>query len=220
MLNRFLATAVAVWFALAGNAAAAQTKARLPQTGDQLLAHAVAAPKLRSYAVPVNLAVHVHKPIGIRTQVQATAYYRAPGQAALMINHASGLAGGFFKGTYKIDLVPQAWPRSYHVVSVERTVSAGAAVIELHAMPRAAAGDLAQVVFTLAAPTLQAVAAEWDYTGGSSIRLSFMNGHVGAYTLPEQATISVDMPHDKLEADGTYGTYTLNAPVAEDVFAR
>jgi hypothetical protein len=167
----------------------------------------------------VNLAVHVHKPIGIRTKVEATAYYRAPGQAALVINHATGLAGAFFKGTYKIDLVPQAWPRSYHVVSVARTVSAGAAVIELHAMPRAAVADLMQVVFTLAAPTLQPLAAEWDYTGSSSIRLSFVNGHVGAYTLPQQASISVDMPHDKLDADGTYGTYTLNAPVPDDVFA-
>jgi hypothetical protein len=220
MRSRLAVSAVAIWFALTGNAGAAPTKTRPPQSGDQLLAHAVAAPQLQSYTVPVSLAVHLHKPIGIRTEVQATAYYRAPAQAALVITHATGLVGGFFKGAYKIDLVPQAWPRSYHVVSVARTVVAGAPVVELHAMPRTGAGDLTQVVFTLSAPALEPVSAEWDYTGGSSIRLSFVNGRVGSYTLPQQASISVDMPHDKLDADGTYGSYALNAPVDADVFTN
>jgi hypothetical protein len=87
-----------------------------PLAGDQLLARAVTAPHLSSYSVPVNMSVRVRKPIGIHSEVEATAYFRAPAQAALVITHASGLAGAFFKGAYKIDLVPQAWPASYHVI--------------------------------------------------------------------------------------------------------
>jgi hypothetical protein len=135
-----------------------------------------------------------------------------------VITHASGLAGAFFKGAYKIDLVPQAWPASYHVIGTTRAVFDGVTVVQVHAEPRAAAGDLQAVTFTLATPSLQPIAAEWQYAGGSSIRLAYVNGLAGAYTLPQQATITVDMPHDKLDADGTYGSYALNAPVPPDVF--
>jgi hypothetical protein len=220
---------LAVWFrtgltaaalsAIGSAAIAAPSGVRATATGDALLTRAVAAPHLRSYSVPVHMTVHVHKPIGIRTQVDATAYFRAPAQAALVITHASGLAGAFFKSAYKIDLVPQAWPSSYHVVSTAHAVAGGVPVIELTAEPRTAVNDLVQVVFTLSTPALQPIAAEWQYTGGSSIRLAFVNGRVGAYTLPQQATIEVNMPHDDLDASGTYSSYALNAPVPPDVFS-
>ena len=213
------ALALALGFAVTGTAAAAPKSMPHAQSGDQILARAVAAPQLASYSVPVHLSVHVHKPIGVRSNVEATAYYRAPAQAALVITHATGLAGGFFKGAYKIDLVPQAWPQSYRVLSVSRGTIDGASVVILHALPRSNPGDVTNVTFTLAAPALQPIAAEWDYAGGSTIKLGFTNSRVGTYTLPQTATIAVDMPHDKLDADGTYGEYALNAPVSDNVFA-
>jgi hypothetical protein len=190
-----------------------------PQNGDQLLARATAEPGLRSFAVPVHFAVHLHKPLGLRSQVTGTAYFNAPAQSALAITKASGIVGAFFKGTYKLDMVPAAWPFAYHVVGVSSSVAGGVDVLLLRAKPRAAAGDLAQVVFTLTTPALQPVAAQWQYQNASTIQLVYVNGRVGAYTLPLRASIKVDMAHVKLDADATYGTYDLNASVPPSVFA-
>jgi hypothetical protein len=211
------AVAAALVFLIAAPAAApAQTRPQLD--GDELLARATAAPRLRSYAVPVSFAVHLHKPIGIRSKVEGTAYFKSPSQTALSITKATGIVGGFFKGAYKLDMVPQAWPRSYHVVAVTPSVAGGTPVWLLRAEPRAAADDLAQVVFTLTRPALQPIAAQWQYTDASSIALTYVNEQVGPYMLPARAAVVVDKPHYKLDADATYGNYSLNAPVPDSVF--
>jgi hypothetical protein len=210
--------AIAALIFLSTAPSAAPAKSRPPLNGDQLLAHATAAPHLRSYAVPVTFAVHLHKPIGLRSNVEGTAYFESPSQAALAITKATGIVGGFFKGAYKLDMVPQAWPRTYHVVAVTPSVAGGTPVWLLHAEPRGAAGDLAQVVFTLTRPSLEPIAAQWEYTDASSIQLTYVNEKVGPYMLPERATVAVDKPHYKLDADATYGSYSLNAPVPDTVF--
>jgi|GEM_PF-1997667 hypothetical protein len=211
------AAAAALVFLIAAPAAApAQTQPQL--NGDQLLERATAAPRLRSYAVPISFAVHLHKPIGLRSKVEGTAYFESPSQTALAITKATGIVGGFFKGAYKLDMVPQAWPRTYHVVAVTPSVAAGTPVWLLRAEPRGAADDLAQVVFTLTRPDLQPIAAQWQFTDASSIQLTYVNAKVGPYVLPQRATVSVDKPHYKLDADATYGNYSLNAPVPDTVF--
>ncbi len=197
--------------------APAQTPPRF--NGDQLLKRATSEPRLMSYAVPVTFDVHLHKPLGLHSQVEGTAYFRAPAQAALQITHASGIVGGFFKGAYNLDMVPQAWPYHYHVLTVTPTVADGAPVLVLRAQPRGGASSITQVVFTLSRPALQPLSVEWDYEDASTIHLTYVNQRIGSYTLPQQATISVDMPHYKLDADATYGDYSLNAPVTDDVFA-
>lgn len=210
------AVAALVILITAPAAAPAQTRPKL--NGDQLLARATAAPHLRSYMVPVTFAVHLHKPIGLRSKVEGTAYFESPSQAALAITKATGIVGGFFKGAYKLDMVPQAWPHTYYVVAATPSVAGGAPVWLLRAEPRGAADDLAQVVFTLTRPALQPIAAQWQYTDASSIRLTYVNERIGPYTLPARATVAVDKPHYKLDADVTYGTYRLNVPVPESVF--
>lgn len=210
--------AIAALFFLSIAPSAAPAKSRPPLSGDQLLARATAAPHLRSYVVPVSFAVHLYKPIGLRSKVEGTAYFVSPSRAALAITKASGIVGGFFKGAYKLDMVPQAWPRTYHVVAVTPSVAGGTPVWLLRAAPRGAAGDLAQVVFTLTRPALQPIAALWQYTDASSIQLTYVNEKVGPYMLPGRATVAVDKPHYKLDADATYGSYSLNAPVPDTVF--
>ena len=187
--------------------------------GDRLLARAVAAPGLTSYTVPLSFGVHVTKPIRVRTKLGGTAYFRAPGQAVLAITSGGGMAGRFFRGVYHLDVIPQAWPAVYHVVAVSRSVYEGVPVLVLHAQPRTPSADLAQVLFTLSTPELRPLAAEWQFHNGSSIRCTFVMGHSGEYALPQSATIAVDVPRFRLEADATYANYNLNAPVPATMFA-
>jgi hypothetical protein len=187
--------------------------------GDQMLARATSDPGLRSYAVPVNFAVRLRKPIRIRTRAEGMAYFKAPAQAVLTIAKAGGILGGLFKGSYNVDIAPQAWTEKYHVVSVETSVVAGAPVEVLHARPRSPEGDLDQVVFELARPALTVAAAQWQYRDGSSINLTYTNEVVGRHMLPQAASISVDMPRYRFDANATFGSYALNAPVPDTVIA-
>lgn len=193
--------------------------APVPDANDQLFAQAVAVPGLRAYSVPVSFAVHLTKPVRLRTTVGGTAYFRAPGESALAISSGGGLAGGFFRGVYKIDVVPQAWPANYHVVSISRSALNGVPALVLHAQARSASSDLAQVLFTLAASDQRPLAVQWQFRDGSSIGCTFVVGPVGKYTLPQHVAIAVNVPRYRLDADATYGSYALNANVPDAVFS-
>jgi hypothetical protein len=219
ILRTFASSVAAAVFLIAGIAAAAPHHGGSPLNGDQELARAVSMPGQQSYTVPVEFAVHMHEPINMRSTVEGSAYFQAPANSALIITHATGLLGAFFRGSYQLDLVPQAWPYTYHVTSAAQTVVNGSAVLQLQALPRAVAPDIARVIFSLDLSERGPVAAEWDYTNGSSIRLSYVNGRVGNYILPQRASVTVDMPNNKLDADATYGAYELNAPIPDGVFA-
>jgi hypothetical protein len=169
--------------------------------------------------VPVHFAVHVHRPIGVHVGVDGEAYYRAPGDAALVITKAPGIVGAFFHGTYRLDVVPQAWSARYHVTGVTHASDAGGPVTVLSALPLAGAGDIARVTFRIDDRTHAPVGASWLYTDGSTIVLTFANGPVGAALAPQSATIAVDMPKSKLEATVTYGAYAMNVPIDPSVFA-
>jgi hypothetical protein len=117
-------------------------------------------------------------------------------------------------------MVPQAWPYSYHVTQVVHTVAHGNPVVELHAQTRSATPGLSDVTFVLDAPALHPIGAAWQYTDGSYIRLTFVNGPVQQHVLPRQATIAVNMRRENLDATATYGTYDLNAHIKDDVFVN
>lgn len=188
-------------------------------SNDRLFARAVAEPGLRAYSVPMNFAVHLIRPVRLRAKVGGTAYFRAPGDSALAISSGGGLAGRFFRGVYKIDVVPQAWPANYHVTSRSTSSLNGRPVLVLHAQPRAASSDLAQVLFTLAASDRRPLTVQWQFRDGSSIGCTFVVGQVGKYSLPQAVTIAVDVPRYHLDADATYGTYALNAVIPDSVFS-
>jgi len=68
-----IALALAAGIATASAAAAASAP-----NGDQILARAAAATGVHSYTVPVQFDVHLHKPIGLRANVEGVVDYRAP----------------------------------------------------------------------------------------------------------------------------------------------
>jgi hypothetical protein len=178
-------------------------------SGDQVLARAAATDGIAGYNVPIHFAVHLVRPIGAKGNVDGVATFTAPAQSALAITQAPPPIGTFFKGTYTIDMVPQAWAAKYHVSSVSTNVFGGAPVYVLQAQPVPAAATIAGVTFRIAQSDFAPLSAEWLYRDGSSIRLSFVNQTVSNLTLPRTATISVAMPKYALDADAKYGTYAI-----------
>jgi hypothetical protein len=150
---------------------------------DAMLAQAIAAPGLELFTVPVRFLVRVH--------------------AGFAITRVSGILGAFFKGSYKLDFVPQGWPANYRVLSVTKTESRGASATVFRVVPRQGPGDLTYVRFTFTSTTPETVAAEWHFRDASSIYLYLVNRSAGVYSLPDRATIAVDKPHPRLTAEAT-----------------
>ena len=184
-------------------------------SGDEILARAGTSSGLTSYSVPVHFDVHMHKPIGIKSGVDGNAYFKAPAKAAVAITHIPGPLGGFFKGSYTLDMVPQTWPSKYTVTSV----SQNGANYSLQATPKNDP-SVDHVVFGVTASDYQPVSAHWYYKDGSSIDLKLTNQQVQGYTVPQTETISVAMPKYALDATATYGAYSINVLVDDSVFAH
>jgi len=200
---------------ICGLALLAATEA--PLGGNEILARAGAAQGLTSYSAPVHFEVHMHRPIGIRDGADAIVYFRAPAQAELTITRISGIIGRFFKGSYAIDLAPQVWPAKYTVNSVSASATGGTSTFVLNAVPKAEP-SVDHVVFTVAQSDDAPLAATWFYKDGSTIRLSLVCATTPDYSLVKSETIAVNMPRFSLDADGVFGTYTLNTPIPDSIF--
>ena len=203
-----------VGLCLGGLLAAAMGSAAAAPSGDEILAHAGASAGLTSYSVPVHFDVHMHKPIGIKAGADGIAYFKAPAKAAIAITHVPGPLGGFFKGSYTLDMVPQTWPAKYSVTSVAQDAQGA---YELQAAPKNDP-SVDHVVFNVTAD-YQPASAHWFYKDGSSIVLALQNQVVQGFRLPQSETITVSMPKYSLDATATYGEYSVNTPISDSVFS-
>ena len=185
-------------------------------SGDEMLARAAASDNLTSYSVPVHFAVHMRRPLGIRAPVEGIVYYKAPAQAALVLTKVPGPLGGFFKGSYRLDMTPQTWPGQYKVGST--SAGADGSTYLLHATPKVADPDVQSVEITVSQADYEPLAIRWLYRDGSSIELKMENRRISGAALPQKQTIAVTMPKYALEATATYGDYALNVAVPDDVF--
>ena len=188
-------------------------------SGDDILARAAVSKGLSSYSVPVHFEVQMHKPIGMKAGADGVAYFKAPAKAAIAITHVPGPLGGFFKGSYTLDMVPQTWPSKYSVTSVERGDDYGTPAYLLQAVPKEDP-SVDHVVFGVTTADYQPISAHWFYKDGSSIVLTIQNAPVEGYMLPHTETISVAMPKYALDATAKYGEYAINEPVADSVFTH
>lgn len=188
-------------------------------SGDEILARAATSKGLSSYSAPVHFDVHMHKPLGLKSGADGVAYFKAPSSAAIAITHIPGPLGGFFKGSYTLDMVPQTWPAKYTVTSVTQGAAAGTQAYLLQAQPKNDP-SVDHVVFGVTTAAFAPVSAHWFYKDGSSIDLTIQNQQIQNYTLPQTETISVAMPKYSLDATATYGTYSVNTPVADSVFTH
>lgn len=213
-LTRMAGAVVAGGILALGTARAAESP---KLSGDQILARAGAANGLQSFSVPVHMNVHLHKPLGFKAGVDGTAYYKAPGKSALAITKAPPIIGGFFKGQYNLDLLPQAWPAKYKVTSVQTLTRNGVAVYELQAVSKAPIG-VDRVVFDVAENGFAPLSAQWIYPDHSSVGIALSNQRVSSYLLPQTEVVTVAMPKYNLDATSSFGQYSLNVPVADSVF--
>ncbi len=176
--------------------------------GTEMLARAAADPGLASYSVPVHFDVHMRRPVGVRSGVDGVASFSEPAQASIAITHIPGPLGGFFKGSYTLDMVPQTWPGKYDVASVTETQANGSALYLLRAVPKNDP-SVDHVVFGVT-DSYQPVSAQWYYKDGSSIELTISNQRVQGFVLPQSETISVNMPKYSFDATATYGQYSID----------
>ena len=187
-----------------------------PLDATAILARASAGGDVQSYVVPATFQVHMLRPIGARGTVAGNIYYQAPSEAALTITNAPAVIGGFFKGTYKLDLAPQTWAAKYEAVSVTQGRSGNVDAYLVQALPRPR-GDVDHVTFAVALESFAPLAATWNYQNGSSIVVTIKSA--SPQYLPRAESIEVSMPNYALEATCAFGDYALNAPIPKGIFS-
>jgi hypothetical protein len=178
-------------------------------SGDDLLAHAVGAPGITQFHVPVHFVASIVSPFAIRSELDGLVSYVAPDRSEFKVTNAPALLSPFFSGVYRLDVVPQVWPARYHVTSVSTTTDNGAPVQLLEAVPTTG-NDVTRAVFTIDRDGARAAA--WTYADGSSVSMTFVNASVKGHEFPASAVIHVNKPQVRLDADAIYGTYTFDAP--------
>jgi len=199
--------------------ATAISGAQAAPSGQDILTRAAAAAGLSSYSAPVHFDVKMHRPISVRSGVDGTAYFKAPAKAAVAITHIPGPLGGFFKGSYTLDMVPQTWPSKYVVTSVDQGQSGGTPAYLLRAVPKDG-GSVDHAIFGVSIANGEAISAQWSYKDGSSVAITIRNAQIQGYALPQSETISVAMPKYNLDATATFGQYSINAPVSDSIFSH
>ena len=189
--------------------------------GDALLLRSAKLnPAPLSYSVPLHFVARLHRPISVRFRASAMTYFKAPDKQSLVITSLPKLIRRHINSYYSdLDTIPQVWPAKYRVFSAIRTQVAGAATYHLDATPKTA-GSITHVTFDLLVNGLSPVGAEWYFQDGSTVRLSIVNQRIGRYVLPQREDISIAMRGFSVDASCDPGTYAINAPIADAVFAK
>lgn len=185
--------------------------------GDRILSRAAGIGGDRSYVVPAQFDVRLHKPVPLRLRMGGSLYYKPPAQSALVITKRPPIIGGLFARSYALDLVPQTWPAKYDVRSVSAATFAGTPVYALYAVAKVA-GSLDHVVFQVARSNGLPMSAQWFYRDRSTVAVSIASARVGDRLLPRAETISVAMPRYVLDATSTLGNYAFDVPIPDAIF--
>lgn len=185
--------------------------------GDQILSRAAKLGGTRSYSVPAQFDVRLHKPLPLRLRLSGSLYYKPPAQSALVITKRPPIIGGLFAKSYELDLVPQTWPAKYHVRSVTETTLNGTPAYALDAVPKYP-GPIDHVVFQVSQADDRPLSAEWFYTDKSTVAVSIASARIDDYVLPQAENISVEMPIYTLDATSTLGQYAFNVAIPETIF--
>lgn len=169
-------------------------------------------PALRSYSVPVHMAVSFRKLIMWHFGFNGMVYFRRPAKLAMSIHdipekyqHAFAELG-----------TPRTWPQTYAMQVVGKDVVGGQCVYHLRGTPLET-NDIDYMVADVAGNDAP-VKATWYLRGGGTIDSTITFSSVDDYMMPKDQQLDVDAQGFKIHVDLSYGDYDLNGEISDEVF--
>lgn len=222
--SRYIAsTIIALAFAaLACNVSAAPQSSPKPVTVARILKGMSAnIAGISSFEVPAHIVVHVKKGIfSIPFTMEGNRYFKAPDRNALKV-----VKGGnpelvkTLQSIYALLGAPATWEQTHNIWLQETSDVDGHHAYALLATPKRQS-NVARVVLDVDTATFDPVRTRWSLRDGSTITMDMRQGVVdGKYRLALHDDIVFNLSSYHGTATVDYGTYAINVPVADSVFA-
>ncbi len=212
-MNRFVRYAIVVALAVAMSAGL-RTQAN---AGADLLSHMIALnPGLTSYTASIHADVHMISFPFLNPVLDGTYYHKAPSKDKIVFTSGlPGIAKQFGK-IYPRIVPPVQWESAY-VVTIGRndgTTTAFTLIPRIHSRI-----DHIDVGVDDATATIRSM--RWSYNDGSGFaELHQTYERVGKDLLLASQTGHIEQSIYKADIDSTFGSYKLNAPIADSFFTE
>jgi hypothetical protein len=168
---------------------------------------------LDSYSVPVHVDVHLHKLITFHFGLDGMQYYKRPDRVAFELREMPASYRRLFAemGT------PLTWADTYALKLVDTTTTDGGAVYTIEGTPREP-HEVTRVLFEIADDASAPLRSHWFCKDGTTIAMTIDEAASGPYQLPKRAQADLSVSGFRVHAVLDYGTYAVNAAVADSVF--
>jgi outer membrane lipoprotein-sorting protein len=175
---------------------------------------------LSSYQVSLQIVAHVRKGgISVPVTMNGDRYFKAPDRGALKIKSGIPAVAKEFTNTYASLGTPSTWSQTYNVTSQTRETIDGRDTYALTATYKRES-NVDHIHLNVDATTFDPVRVQWFYRNGSNLVMRLQEGDVGGkYRLPLHEDIDGNFPSYRGTASVTYGTYAINVPIDDSVFA-
>jgi hypothetical protein len=191
-----------------------------PMTVSQILERMAANYRgLRTYEVPVTIDAHVHKIVTVPVSMTGKRYFKLPDREALKMNAVPAVAKAF-QNVYASLGTPVTWPKTYNATVVTPSVGSDRPIYELRAVYKRPS-NVDHILLDVDAATFTPLQARWFYKNGATIVMNIQDTMVaGKYPLPQRETLDVHFPQYSGDATVNFGSYVVNQPIADSVFAE
>ena len=214
------AIALSALVVLAATPAPQPSPQSTPQTAAEVLSHV--GEKWRSlstYQVPVTVRGNVRVSFfSVPVAMDGTEYFKAPDKEAMHLNNVPSLAKSF-SNTISNMGTPQTWEATYDL-SLTGTAMRGKHLAYVLTGPPRRTGNVKTVTMWVTVKTYSIDEVSFTYNNGSKLDLTVRHHSTEPHHLPTSIGVDAHFPGYSGHADITYGTYQVNVPIADSVFAQ
>ncbi|HTV74043.1 MAG TPA: hypothetical protein VME66_10090 [Candidatus Acidoferrales bacterium] len=155
-------------------------------------------------------------------KTDGTAYYKRPGNFAVVLNPASGLCASSLKDiqTLSTDVGnPVGWEKDWNI-ALNGTAAVGGKPAYVLVLTKKIHSDQVKDTTVYVDPdSYELVEMEWHYTNGDAIAMTQSYGVVDGYSVVERQHFS-GRRRIGFSGDSTYDAYQMNVAISDAVFAK
>lgn len=178
---------------------------------------------ISSFQVPVHIVVYGKKGIfSKRFKFEGSRYFKAPDRNALKVTSSGSkdIEDALVRAYALIDS-PVTWEKT-HKITLQGTGNVdGHHAYALFATTNRSGSNVDHLVLDIDTTTFDPVRARWFLKDGGTLTMHMRQAVVdGKYRLAKHDDIVFAFPSYHGTADVDYGTFAINVPVADSVFAK
>lgn len=220
---RVMAILVVAFVSLAYSSSTAQQSATNPSVTQIMQGMSANIAGISSFQVPVHIVFHVKKGMfSVPVTVDGDRYFKLPDRNALKVSKSGNPElTDTLKRIYALIDAPTTWERT-HDITLQGTGDVdGHHAYALSATVKRSSSNVDHLILDVDTTTFDPVRARWFLRNGGTVTMHMRQGVVdGKYRLAQHDDVVFALPKYHGTASVDYGTFAINVPVADSVFAQ